>query len=261
MGRPPAKSSALRKFERGVEQVRRLCSEIEDYERASAYEFGLEVEARTPRSITYRCVATEREPPSDEWPLLAGEAIQNLRSSLDHVIWAKAESPTRQNAFPICSAPHWFKKAVKRGRLHSVPDTVRATVERWQPYHRSPDAPAVAMLEQLRELSDHDKHRMLTAVATVIGHDAVGVDEGVGIKWLEPGIRRRLDTGDTHVSTFVATSESGVEDLPVEVLYSYEVRIEDRRIERFRGIVDEVYRVLFECETGRPLSPFESYPI
>ncbi len=43
-------------------------------------------ESRTTNSVTYRCDATERRPPSDEWPLLAGEAIPDVRSSLDHVI-------------------------------------------------------------------------------------------------------------------------------------------------------------------------------
>ena len=47
----------------------------------------------------------------------------------------------------------------------------------------------------------------------------------------------------------------------MEVLSSYEVRIENRRVERFRGIADEVYRALFECETGQPLSPVARYPI
>ena len=117
------------------------------------------------------------------------------------------------------------------------------------------------MIEQLDELANLDKHRALTTVATVIGHDAVGVPEGVDIKWLEPGINGPLGAGDTHVSTFIATSESGVEDLPVEVLSSYEVRIENRRVERFRGIADEVYRALFECETGQPLSPLARYPL
>ena len=129
MSHPPGKSSALRKFERGAEQLKRLCSEVEAFERADVYTFRTEVESRTANSVTYRCVATQRQPPSDEWPLLAGEAIQNLHASLDHVIYARAEPPSDQNLFPICTNPDKFNTAAKR-RLRGVPESVKVTWRR-----------------------------------------------------------------------------------------------------------------------------------
>jgi hypothetical protein len=243
-----------------VEQVQRLRSEVEAFERGDAYTFRMDVESRTTTSITYRCVATERQPPSDEWPLLAGEAIQNLRSSLDHVIWASAAPPGSQTEFPICTEPGNFAKAAKK-KLRHVPDPVRAAVEKWQPYRTSPDAPAHAMLEELRTLSNRDKHRMLTAFATAIGFEGVGVSDGVEVTWDKYGTNRPLGGGDTHVSTFVATFESGNVEVLVEPHFSYEVRIEGHSVSLLRGIAHEVYRVLVECETGQPLSPLARYPL
>lgn len=116
-------------------------------------------------------------------------------------------------------------------------------------------------MEQLRTLSNLDKHRTLTAVATAIAHEAVGIPEGVDVTWRRYGTNRPLGAGDTHVSTFVATSESGVEDMSVEPHFAYEVRLEGQRVDPLRGIAHEVYRVLYECETGQPLSPFAPYPL
>jgi hypothetical protein len=259
MSHPPVESSAVRKFARGVEQVRRLLSETDDFERRGAYAFRIEVESRTADSITFRGIATEREPPSDEWPLLAGEAIQNLRASLDHVIWASADPPSDQNLFPICTDPGNFNKAARQ-RLRGVPEPVRAAAEKWQPYRTSPDAPDDAMLEQLRRLSNLDKHRTLTAFATAVGFEGVGVSDNVQVTWDQHATNRPLGAGDTHVSTFVATSHAGTPAL-VEPHFSYVVRIEGRSITLLRGIAHEVYRALCECETGEPLSPFARYPL
>ncbi len=103
--------------------------------------FRTEVESRTAESVTYRSIATEREPPSDEWSLLAGEAIQNLRASLDHVVWASAAEDKRsqQTAFPICTDPRNFQVSGAHN-LKGVPEPVRAVIEKAQPYRTSPQA-------------------------------------------------------------------------------------------------------------------------
>ena len=44
-------------------------------------------------------------------------------------------------------------------------------------------------------------------------------------------------------------------------MFGYEVRIEGRPLDVMKAIVHDIYRVLFECETGEPLSPFAPYPL
>ena len=70
-----------------------------------------------------------------------------------------------------------------------------------------------------------------------------------------------LGSGDPHVSSFIATSESEIAEMNVESFFSYEVRIEGRSVSLLKGIVREIYRVLVECETGKPPSLFATYPL
>jgi len=255
-----AQTSAERKFMRGVEQVKRLSGEADAFENRDAYVFRVEVESRSPRKIKYRGLAVEREAPSDEWPLLAGEAIQNLRSALDHIVWASIKRPSSRTGFPIFTDPCEFQ--VLGGRmLQGVPEPIRATIEKAQPYRTSPNAPAQAMLEQLRVLSNRDKHRELATVASAVQHEGVGIPEGVTINWQKAGTNQPLGSGETHVSTFTASSESELAEMDVQPIFAYEVRIEGRPLGLLVGIVREAYRVLVECETGKPLSPFAPYPL
>jgi hypothetical protein len=255
-----AQTSAQRKFARGVKQVERLRREADAFEHRDAYVFRPEIESRSSHNITYRCLAIEREPPPDEWSLLAGEAIQNLRSALDHVIWASIKRPSTRTAFPIFTDPREFQ-VLGTPMLRGVSDSIRAAVEKAQPYRTFPDAPAEAFLERLRVLSNLDKHRTLATIASAVQHEGVGVSEGVNIAWQKYATDQPLGSGETHISTFTASSESELREMDVQPFFAYEVRIEGRPVDTLVGIVHEVYRVLFECETGKPLPPLAPYPL
>jgi hypothetical protein len=244
---------------RGVDHARRLLQEAGAYEKRNAYVFRAAVESRSANHIKYRCLAVEQEPPSDEWPFLAGEAIQNLRSALDHLVYAASGGRSRSQ-YPIFTDPCEFQ--VWGGRmLEGVPQSVRATIEKAQPYRTYPPAPAQAMLEQLRLLSNLDKHRTLATIASAVHHDGVGISTGVDITWEQHGTDRPLGSGETHVSTFTASSESEITEADVEPMFGYQVRIEELPLDILKGIVQEAYPVLIECETGVPLSPFAQYPL
>jgi hypothetical protein len=89
MSWPPEESmtSAQRKLKRGTEHVRTLLDEVRSYEEAGAYVFDSEREIRSETEAVYRCFAERQVAMPMHWPLLAGEAIQNLRSALDHLIY------------------------------------------------------------------------------------------------------------------------------------------------------------------------------
>ncbi len=253
------KTSAQRKFLRGVEQVRQLMAEAEAFENRDAYVFRTEIESRSTHEITFRSFAVERESPPEDWPLLAGEAIQNLRSALDHIVYA-ASGGQERTQFPIFTDPSTFKQK-SLGMLQGVPEPVRDTIEKAQPYRTYPPGPAQAMPEQLRVLSNLDKHRTLATIASAVVHEGVGVPEGVDIAWQKYGTDRPLGSGETHVSTFTASSEAQLGEMDVQPMFGYEVRIEGRPLNFLKGIVHEAYPVLVECETGKPLSPFAPYPL
>jgi hypothetical protein len=210
---------------------------------------------------TTSCLAREREAPPEEWSLLAGEAIQNLRSSLDHIVYA-ASGERDWTQFPIFTSTDKYREKAP-GMLPGVPDSVKLTIEKAQPYNSYAPDPGQAMLEQLRLLSNLDKHRTLATVASAVEHEGVGHSDGVTIEWQKHATNRPLSGGEQHVSTFTATADDEAEigAVTVEPMVSYEVRIEGRPINYLRGIVHDIYPILYECETGQPLSPFAPYPL
>ncbi len=139
------------------------------YHRNGTREFGVIVE-RMPRL-----------PP--HWPVMAGDAIQNMRTALDHLIWALIDkAPTKPNerealkvGYPICliKGQYWgeadqFPKNGARGRqARWIGDPALAIVDRTQPYplgdlaHKHP-------LAVLAAFSNEDKHRNLVATGVVM---------------------------------------------------------------------------------------------
>lgn len=70
-----------------MDQARLLLDEADAYRRGGAYTFDHEYEPFG-EGWRYRCHAIEKEPPPRHWPLIAGDAIQNMRAALDHAVWA-----------------------------------------------------------------------------------------------------------------------------------------------------------------------------
>ncbi len=96
--------------------------------------------------------------------LVAGDALHNLRSALDHLAWELAErygsGGDDQTAFPILAKePNkgWSAYAARRlgGATHSG---VLSLLERYQPYRRDPRAPTDELLWILHRLNIVDKH-------------------------------------------------------------------------------------------------------
>jgi hypothetical protein len=253
-----ALSSAQRKFLRGVEQVKTLREEADAFKDDDAYVFSKEFEARTPQHRVYRCYATERQPVPDHWPLLAGEAIQNIRASLDHVVYA--HSGRDDSAFPICTGSTNFARRSAQ-TLKGVPASVRATIKRAQPYIATPTAPSQDLLELLRTFSNIDKHRALTTVASAVQNEWIGINEGIKIAWSEMATNKVLTSGKTQISAFTVIAEREIRDVDVQPHFSYQVRIEGRPLDMLVSIAKHVFPILIECETGKPLSPFAPYPI
>jgi len=95
--------------------------------------------------------------------LIIGDCLQNLRSSLDYLVWelvlATNNEPGRHNMFPICGTPDRFKYAVsKSNRLLGVHDDAIAEIESLQPYHLGTDF-GKSVLSALDELTNINKHR------------------------------------------------------------------------------------------------------
>lgn len=102
--------------------------------------------------------------------LITGDALQNLRSSLDYLVWelvlAARCQPTEKNMFPICSTDELFKQQISRHRLDGVPPQAVTEIESSQPYHLGQEFNK-SILWALDELTNINKHRriLLTGLA------------------------------------------------------------------------------------------------
>jgi hypothetical protein len=258
-------TSAQRKLGRGAKQIKALFEETDAYCDADAYVFETKRERRAPNEVVCRCYSIERTAPSDEWPLVAGEAIQNVRAALDHSVWAAWRSVRKNTGdgghtqFIISNDPDGFSR--QAWRLKGVPAPVRELMERSQPYNRWPEAPERDTLAILRDLSNADKHRALAVVACAVSFEMVGVGQGVTIENWHVASGKRLGHDTTEVSSFIAVSDGQSDPMGVAPDFSYDVRIEGYPLGILKGVVHAVFEIVTECETGSPPNPFAPYPL
>lgn len=122
-------------------------------------------------------------PPLEEWGLIAGEIIHNIRSSLDNLVYALARThrdpPNKPQrlAFPIYQDKAEFKKNGRRN-IDQLPSAAADLIEKIQPFNRD-GSPALNIPDRdplvlLNNLSNADKHRVphLVLIApTEISHN------------------------------------------------------------------------------------------
>jgi len=251
-----SQSSAQRKLARGIEQVYALSRETGDFEHAHAYVPDVKRKIRSPKEVEYKITAIENARPKEDWPLLAGEAIQNLRAALDHAVYAASANKYRRSSqFPIFTDPCEFQ--VKgRPLIAGVPKAIRALIENAQPYKRLPLTPALSPLAVLSSLSNRDKHRTLSTVVTSVRFQYVSLGEGIQIEAIKPFREGEPLHYGAEIAHFIARSESEITEVDVNPRFVYEVRIEGRPLLSTLGmIVVAVSDAVTECETGQPIEP------
>jgi hypothetical protein len=252
-------TSAQRKLKRGIEHVRTLLGEVRSYEEADAYLFSTEREIRSENEAVYSCFSNRQVAMPMHWPLLAGEAIQNLRAALDYLVYEKSGGRS-STSFPIFTDRKEYEEKAP-GRLEGVAEEVRDQIAEFQPFRFMPEGAEHHPPAQLSSLSNRDKHRVLSTVASAVTREGIGMPDGVDLDWKEFGTHKELGTGRQQISTFVVRAEDGIDEMSVETFFSYEIRIEGRNIGTLRGIGQSVYRAIAEIDTGEKLDPFAPFPL
>jgi hypothetical protein len=137
---------------------------------------------------------------ADEQPplrlsLIAGDAIQNMRSALDHLVVELATAEyggplpheiESKLAFPITTCRDKFRAARKRSRLTCVPARAQAVIQRLQPYRRGDYR--TDLLWVLQELSNIDKHRRLPLLNTLLHSVKIERFQSSDVRQFSPGI-------------------------------------------------------------------------
>lgn len=177
------------------------------------------------------------EPPPLRIATVAGDAIQNLRAALDHLVWqvvlSEGEQPGRHTCFPIYVSEFEFEKKVRkppegrRGPLHGIDPSGDkwAIIEGFQPYHSA--RPLVDPLATIAALSNADKHRTLLAGMSLIrDFDIEALTEIIGLDISEFTASAKADDilrHDAEIARFRPTTPGRMEmksDLPFEIALS-----------------------------------------
>ena len=166
MGAIPA--SVNLKLERSLEHLDALLAEAQAWTRAARDR--IHVRFNDDRSQHVFTVAGEVTPPL-RLSALAGDCVHNLRSALDHLVFALAHSGGRQLEgrierrleFPIFG-PHSMSAGDRDRKIGPLERGAREIILAVQPYRRGGDY-ASDPLWLLHELDNIDKHRLLHLTA------------------------------------------------------------------------------------------------
>jgi hypothetical protein len=173
--------SARLKLERAQEHIERLGELVEDWLETDAYTVSRETDPETGYTVRR---AKIKSPPPHLISTVAGDAIQNLRTALDHAVFEMASragpvsrATESRLMFPIAGNENTkgepadgeviFRRMIASGYLTGVPDRARDFIQQEQPYRWNEEADGYKYhsLWTVHDLNRIDKHRRLT-VAT-----------------------------------------------------------------------------------------------
>lgn len=105
--------------------------------------------------------------PPEELPVIIGDCLQNMRMSLEHLVWALAMQELGRDpghtAFPISKTREDFEGRGKKGIRH-LPEKARLVIGSLQPYITDGKDPESSPLSQLNEYANIDRHRQLSVL-------------------------------------------------------------------------------------------------
>ncbi len=138
-----------------------------------------------PKTGEYDVIAKLPDPPPIIG-MLIGDCVHNLRSALDHIVYAliltnparRGEIPSSKAMFPIRDTREGYSHQInKMKRLDGVPDAVAALIETLQPYHTREKGldHTLHPLSVLDKLDNIDKHRRLAIASGVARHAHVSI--------------------------------------------------------------------------------------
>jgi hypothetical protein len=165
----PALEGPLRKTQWAKQHIDYLEAHIRDFIKGGPYELVTEDQDDT-GGVRYS-VRVHRDPPP-EWGLIIGDAIHNLRSALDHVVYthierATAETPGRDIGFPVFDSEEKFNKEFGR-KVKGASAEVVNLIQLAKPYPEGTKA-----LWQLHMLDIIDKHQLLIPVGASAQYNTI----------------------------------------------------------------------------------------
>jgi hypothetical protein len=160
------------KVKRANEHVSAFQQQLHKFLESGPYKVGTKRDPETHKLIYY---VESTEPIPDCLPLIAGDAIQNLMSALDHLAYQIVCSDTGDNPpnpggiyFPVADDLAKYE-AIKRRRMEGARQETFDAVDALKPYKGGNDR-----LWALHRLNNLEKHRLLLTVGSQAGGLNVG---------------------------------------------------------------------------------------
>lgn len=186
-------ASVQAKLDRAQQHIDKLLAKIEAFDSRQPYAFVQDHNADlTEHYLHLRLV----EPfPSAVWGCILGDAVHNLRSALDHLVYAIA---IRQNEgrepppdhtrlmFPILDPP----KPLPMGKIRTLSEPVRAAIEREQP---DPAHLVNSPLWTIDQLDIADKHRVIHMTLTHSEYERFRIKPSIPCTFVPTWNMRPLD--------------------------------------------------------------------
>lgn len=225
----PDLSGVLLKLDRAEAHVHTVREQIVAFRERQPAPFGFRSE-RTPgpgNSVEYVLYAVVRELPPRELAPIIGDAIHNMRSALDHLVYELAPPKARKRGrtqFPIFTDECQFKV---RGipMIAGILGAERTLIERVQPYAAS-SPPCNDPLAILSKLSNLDKHRLLVPIIAAVNTRDVWVgttNARLRFTHVEFGPVEH----DTRIVAFTARPEDPSNEMLVEPTSGLELQLRD----------------------------------
>lgn len=247
MPRTPDLSGVWLKLERAQAHIQAVRQQTVAFTERDPAPFGFRTEITDGpgNSRSYSLYAVVREAPPPELALPVGDAIQNMRSSLDHLAYQFATSKGRRSnklQFPIFLDECRFK-VLGPERMTSITGDERALIERVQPFNAT-DPATDNPLAILRKLSNLDKHRLLIPLITAVSATDVWVaSDNADIRWthLEGGPVEH----DAEIVAFTATPQDPSKDMEVHAQSGLQIELADTGASFEIGVVDVLAMIHF----------------
>ncbi len=226
------------KLFRALQHLETLDAEIQGWLETEPYSVVDQFEPQQGMNVVRAQITSQ--PPS-EWGALVGDVVHNLRSALDHLAYALAESYTgaplpddiaRSSEFPIFDSAADFSERKRNGRptarsglhkIRGVDPSVQAIIEGLQPYHGGDHA----RLAVLRDLSNRDKHREFVLSPFLRSSDIGGRIVGSAlVDRVEMSRRGPVEDG-TVLASYRVYPRPGQAYVDMEFHFSFDVAFEE----------------------------------
>lgn len=162
------------KYARAVHLANELRGRIDEW--AAAETVLARVHQVNDRTLEFRLIL-RREPPIDEWSLVLGDALHNLRSVFDNVIWSLATldgaipKHPKLVTFPVTQDEAEWEQRIRK--LESIPADLLERLRALQPWATATDRDE-SLLWLLHQFDITDKHRGLLAASLHLKRLLVG---------------------------------------------------------------------------------------